>query len=178
MKRRARAHQMRGEMRAGHKRREERQRKHAEGQAAAQTRDGRQGLKFARWETQLGWSPGEDRASNPRRTQPELPPGAEAGRGRLGGRSGARCEEQRWWLQGPGGGPALREGKAGGSGRGGEAGAGQRAHLKSLSLDVIFSKRLEMWKAAVLMVAAPRGRRREGIWRRGPLPRRTRAALG
>lgn len=27
-----------------------------------------------------------------------------------------------------------------------------------------------MWKAAVLMVAAPRGRRREGIWRRGPLP--------
>lgn len=30
-------------------------------------------------------------------------------------------------------------------------------HLKSLSLDVIFSRRLEMWKAAVLMVAARRG---------------------
>lgn len=49
-------------------------------------------------------------------------------------------------------------------------------HLKSLSLDVIFSRRLEMWKAAVLMVAARRGAgRREGIWRRGrPLPRQLR----
>lgn len=34
-------------------------------------------------------------------------------------------------------------------------GEGNRAHLKSLSLDVIFSSRLEMWKAAVLMLAAP-----------------------
>lgn len=70
-----------------------------------------------------------------------------------------------------------RAGAPGGQGRGfragrrgGEAGAGQRAHLKSLSLDVIFSRRLEMWKAAVLMVSAPRGRRREGIWRRGAAP--------
>lgn len=48
---------------------------------------------------------------------------------------------------------------------------GRRAHLKSLSLDVIFSSRLEMWKAAVLMVAARRepagGREYGGA---GPLP--------
>lgn len=45
-------------------------------------------------------------------------------------------------------------------------GAGSRAHLKSLSLDVIFSRRLEMWKAAVLMVTARRGAGlRERIWR-------------
>lgn len=73
-----------------------------------------------------------------------------------------------------GDGPARREAKKTGvSMGGGEAGAGSGAHLKSLSLDVIFSRRLEMWKAAVLMVAARRGAgRRERIWRRGrPLPR-------
>lgn len=38
-----------------------------------------------------------------------------------------------------------------------KGGPGSGSHLKSLSLDVIFSRRLEMWKAAVLMVAARRG---------------------
>lgn len=45
-----------------------------------------------------------------------------------------------------------------GGGRVGGPGSEPQAHLKSLSLDVIFSSRLAMWKAAVLMVAARRGR--------------------
>lgn len=95
------------------------------------------------------------------------------------GRSLTQGEERRGrGLHGHGGwagtsggeeGPRLYSGKERPGARGG-------VHLKSLSLDVIFSRRLEMWKAAVLMVAARRGAgRREGIWRRGrPLPRQLR----
>lgn len=79
-------------------------------------------------------------------------------------------------------------GRAGASGaeedrglRGGGAGsgAGGGAHLKSLSLDVIFSRRLEMWKAAVLMVAARRWRPAGGKMaaRAPPAPPRRPAAL-
>lgn len=49
-----------------------------------------------------------------------------------------------------------------------------------MSLDVIFSRRLEMWKVAVLMVAARRGPAGgKGIWRRRRPPPRLaeRAAL-
>lgn len=84
-----------------------------------------------------------------KRGEESLTRGEEAGAAESWGRAGA------WGREGGG----FRS-------RAERRGPSSRTHLKSLSLDVIFSRRLEMWKAAVLMVAAPRGRRRERIWRR------------
>lgn len=67
--------------------------------------------------------PGSDPWTRGALPQPRAPaPGAEAGRGRLGGRAGAPGGMRGGGCKGPGGQrPELREGKAGGSGRGGPA---------------------------------------------------------
>lgn len=140
-------------------------------------RDGRQGLKFARWETQLEWSHGEGRAAM-------CGPGAgdtEAGRGRLeeagrgepdAGRRGRGCR-----VLGPG--RRLGKGRRGVSEQGGEAGAEQQdapevlvagCHLLQEAGDV------ESGGAHGDCAAGPPAG--ENMAARGPLPRRARAALG
>lgn len=52
--------------------------------------------------------------------------------------------------RGPG--PARAAARRGWRGGGGRGGSGRGSHLKSLSLDVIFSRRLEMWYEALAML--------------------------
>ena len=124
LERRAGARGTRGEMRAWAETQERRSRD--TGRPRAERWDGRQGLKFARWESQLGWSPGEGRAAIRGQGAPSQAP--SSGAGRRGGEGASRGagwssgRDARRGLQGPGGqGPELQEGKAGGSGRGGPA---------------------------------------------------------
>ena len=98
LERRAGARGTRGEMRAWAETQERRSRD--TGRPRAERWDGRQGLKFARWESQLGWSPGEGRAAIRGQGAPSQAP--SSGAGRRGG-EGARAA-----IFPPAGGPAAQ----------------------------------------------------------------------
>lgn len=120
----------------------------------------------------------EPRARRPGRARLTRPsPSAQAGRPRPGpapptaasttrGRRPRSARRAAASARGPG--PALRRGSGHGLGSGPaitEACGRPGPHLKSLSLDVIFSSRLEMWYEALAMLtpaACGRRRRREG----------------
>lgn len=100
-----------------------REEKWRNGAAEAERRDGRQGLKFARWGSQLGWSPAEGRAAT--RGQGAPSPNPELRRRaqrRGGGVSGGGLELREGCEAGAAGARGATTGAPGGEGRGFRAG--------------------------------------------------------